>query len=33
MIMNWLFLFIYFNTMKYIHIFLQLFIYFVIIID
>ena len=31
--MNWLFLFIYFNTMKYIHIFLQLFIYFVIISD
>ena len=30
--MNWLFLFIYFNNMKYIHICLQLFIYFVIII-
>ena len=31
MTMNWLFLFIYFNTMKYIRIFLQLFIYFVIV--
>ena len=32
--MNWLFyLFIYFNNMKYIHILLPLFIYFVIIID
>ena len=30
--MNSLFLFIYFNNMKYIHIFLQLFIYFVIIV-
>ena len=30
--MNWLFLFIYFNNMKYIHICLQLFIYFFIIV-
>ena len=30
--MNSLFLFIYFNNMKYIHIYLQLFIYFVIIV-
>ena len=31
--MNWLFLYIYFNNMKYIHILLQLFINFVIIVD